>query len=274
MWSSDTAWWRSGYADNWFGWDSSWQWSGSESCWGANMVDYGNGKMAASSSGLGAAWSVSKNTAEINGEWHAYGQTGADAQGDQSKAGCKADPEVTEAETVLIPLAKARPMKIYLTREFETLESQPAVKSRDPRLWNHFEETRIIAEIAAMEVEDTLASAMRLNAIMEKNAKSQKYAALKVPRPPPFPPPGFVGPGPGAPPKKSCGPPPSNVPPTASVGPQPPGFPPPPSVNTASKPCKFIPTPGDDAGMQLRKLKDRHNERESRRRARRAREAE
>ena len=34
--------------------------------------------------------------------------------------------------------------------------------------------------------------------------------------------------------------------------------------------CKFIPVADDQAGMALRKIKDRHNERESKRRARKA----
>ena len=205
----------------------------------------GRGYVTATSSCVGVAWSVPKNAA-----------TEVKSDGDS---------------IFIIPLEKAMPMKVSPCAA-KPRESPCAAKPRDPWLLSIYEkEKRMVAkELAAMAVEDTLACVMQL-----KIPRPLPFPAkLKIPRPLSFPPPGFVGPGPGAPPKKSCGPPPLNVPPATSVGPTPLSGPPTPGVYAAWKPCKFIPAPGDDAGMQLRKLKDRHNERESKRRARRAREAE
>lgn len=250
------------------------------------MVDQEDGRgthMMVDQDGEGFAWSSSvpqNTTADIKkSKQGASEETVAIlgrinprlAQNDQSKAGCTADDD-----PILIPLAKAMPKKVIMTREFDTVESPcAATLFEETRKLELSEETRMVAETLDMEAEDTLAAGMRLNAIMVEKKKartmSQTNAAMKIPKPPDFPPPGFVGPGPGAPPKKSCGPLPLNVPPPP---PPPVSFPPAPDVGATSKPCKFIPTPGDYTGMQLRALKDKHNERESRRRARRAREAE
>ncbi len=196
----------------------------------------------------------------------------------------------SSGDTVIIPMPKRSPIahqKVNATETGVSLVSlnghivhvAKAALPRDPRALHIAEQKAAVCEIAAMEDEDALSWGFRLAEVFGA-AETEAGFCPEVTETPPSRPPGLMPQGCGA-----C----STSQPLLQMkakpkgiipGPCPPSHPPPPGLmaqapkGPAPKSCKFIPAPGDFAGEQLRKLKDKHNERESRRRARRAREAE